>query len=481
MTITAPPLTLPQKEYDPSGVKHNVWYVVSVCLVAALGGFLFGFDTAVISGSIDALNRLFSLTPAQTGWAVSNVIIGCIIGALLAGKLAERFGRKKALCIAAVLFIVSIAGVALCHSFTTFVIFRMLGGVGVGLASVVSPMYMSEVAPKDMRGRAVGMQQFAIVLGQSAVFFSNYLIARGHTPDWIMDVGWRWMFCVGIVPCVAFLITVFIIPESPRWNVINGFEDKAFKTFSRISDPAHAKHLIDDIKSSLIAEQQWQGKKGMLLSPEVIFILMVGCMIAVFNQLTGINAIMYYAPEILKNVMGSMESALLQTSLLGAVFVLGNALGLYLIDKTGRVKLMYISSIGCAIGLLLASFSLYMQAYGYLAIGGLMIFLVAFSVGWGVASWTLVSEIFPNRIRASGMGIAIGCQWIAAFIVAQLFPIISENAWLKDNFHGAFPMWIFVVLMVISLYLIHRFIPETKGISLERIEGIILARRRTQH
>ncbi|RPH30349.1 MFS transporter [Buttiauxella warmboldiae] len=479
MAVSVPHCSPEEGTYDPRKVHHDIWYVLRICFVAALGGFLFGFDTAVISGSIDALNTLFALTPAQTGWAVSNVVIGCVIGALLAGKIAGSLGRKKALCIAAILFIVSIVGVALSYSFSAFVSYRMIGGVAVGLASVVSPMYMSEVAPKDMRGRAVGMQQFAIVLGQSVVFFTNYLIARGMPQEWIVNTGWRWMFCVGIIPCIAFLITVFLIPESPRWNVMKGFDNRAFKTFERISDASHASHLVNDIKRTLAVEQQTGGKKINFRSPDLFFILMVGCTIAVFNQLTGINAIMYYAPEILKNVMGSMESALLQTSLLGAVFVAGNALGLWLIDKTGRVKLMYTSSSGCALGLLIASFSLYTETHGYLAVAGMMLFLVAFSVGWGVASWALVAEIFPNRMRSAGMGIAIGCQWIAAFIVAQLFPMISENVWLKETFHGAFPLWIFVGFMLLALWLIHRFIPETKGVSLERIEQVVLSRRRT--
>lgn len=463
---------------QPKVRRHNTSYVIFICAIAALGGLLFGYDTAVISGAIGPLQDYFGLTAAEKGWAVSNVVVGCIFGALLGGLLANRYGRKSALIIAAILFTVSALGAALAPSFIVFVSFRIVGGLGVGIASVVSPMYMSEVSPKDMRGKAVGMQQFSIVFGQSVVFYVNYYIAKGMSPEWIIDLGWRWMIGSGVVPCILFLLTVFFIPESPRWNVSRQRDEKALATLAKISNMQHAQNLLKEIKNSLLQDKKntvtsW----STLLQPGLFYILLVGCAIAALQQITGINAVMYYAPEILKSVAGSTEGALLQTTWIGLIFIFGNALGMYLIDKTGRRPLMFVGTIGCIVGLLICSWALYHQDKGYLALFGLLIYIVAFAISWGVACWTLIAEIFPNRIRATGMGIAVCCQWIAGFVVAQTFPMMSENATLTAYFHGAFPMWIFVACCLVCFWFIARFVPETKGVSLEQMEQHMLSHR----
>jgi len=279
--------------------KHNTGYILRICGIAALGGILFGYDTAVISGAIESLKTYFNLSPAETGWAVSNVVIGCVVGAFAAGPLAGRYGRKKALMLAAVLFTISAVGSSLAPTFTWFVIYRIIGGLAVGIAATVSPMYMSEVSPKDMRGRALSMQQFAIVFGQIVIFYVNFKIASIASEAWLVEMGWRWMFASGVLPCILFCILVFIIPESPRWSVMVGRDDQALAMLTKVSNAEHAKKVLQEIKDSIKQDQQASQKKLSYADKRVRFILFVGCMIAMLQQVTGVNVMMYYAPVVL--------------------------------------------------------------------------------------------------------------------------------------------------------------------------------------
>lgn len=280
--------------------KHNTGYILRICGIAALGGILFGYDTAVISGAIEALKAYFDLSPAETGWAVSNVVIGCVVGAFGAGPLAGRYGRKKALVVAAFLFTVSAVGAALATTFTWFVIYRIIGGLAVGLAATVSPMYMSEVSPKDMRGRALSMQQFAIVFGQIVIFYVNFKIASYASEAWLIEMGWRWMIGSEVIPCLLFTALVFVIPESPRWSVMVGRDDQALAMLTRVSNAEHAKSVLREIKESLRQDEQHRKQKLNYGDVRVRFILFVGCMIAMLQQVTGVNVMMYYAPVVLK-------------------------------------------------------------------------------------------------------------------------------------------------------------------------------------
>ncbi|MBC3380372.1 sugar porter family MFS transporter [Serratia fonticola] len=460
--------------------KHNTGYILRICGIAALGGILFGYDTAVISGAIEALKAYFDLSPAETGWAVSNVVIGCVVGAFGAGPLAGRYGRKKALVIAAFLFTISAVGAALATTFTWFVIYRIIGGLAVGLAATVSPMYMSEVSPKDMRGRALSMQQFAIVFGQIVIFYVNFKIASYASEAWLIEMGWRWMIGSEVIPCLLFTALVFVIPESPRWSVMVGRDDQALAMLTRVSNAEHAKSVLREIKESLRQDEQHRKQKLNYGDVRVRFILFVGCMIAMLQQVTGVNVMMYYAPVVLKTVTENAQEALFQTIWIGVLQLVGSVIGAMLMDRLGRIPLMRWGTLGTIVGLLITSYALYTQATGYFALFGMLFFMVFYAMSWGVGAWVLVSEIFPNRMRSQGMSIAVGCMWLANFVVAQSFPMINDQPYLFSTFHGAFPMWVFAACCLFSYWFIARFIPETKGVSLERMEDVVMAKRYRQ-
>ncbi|MFK4133115.1 sugar porter family MFS transporter [Pseudomonas luteola] len=460
--------------------RHDIGYVLRICAVAALGGILFGYDTAVISGAVDSLRAYFSLSAAETGWAVSNVVIGCVVGALSAGWVAGCLGRKKALVLAAVLFTVSAVGAAVVDSFVWFVIYRMIGGLAVGLAATVSPMYMSEVSPKNMRGRALGMQSIAIVAGQVIVFTVNYLIARDVAAEWLVDYGWRWMIGSEVVPCILFCIMVFTIPESPRWQVMVGQDDKALKTLTRISNAEHAGHLLAEIKDSLKQDRQGRPQKVELRRSGLGVILFVGCMLAMLQQVSGVNVMMYYAPMVLKGVTASTESALFQTIWIGVMQLVGTLIGAWLIDRVGRIPLMKYGTIGSVSGLLITSYAMYTHQDGYLTLFGMLLFMLLYALSWGIGTWVLISEIFPNRLRSLGMSVAVCSMWIANFLVTQTFPMINDHPYLMSTFNGAFPMWLFAGFGVFSYWFVIRFVPETRGVSLEKMEGVMLTKIRRQ-
>ena len=460
--------------------KHNTGYILRICGIAALGGILFGYDTAVISGAIEALKSYFDLSPAETGWAVSNVVVGCVVGAFGAGPLAGRYGRKKALMLAALLFTISAVGSSLAPTFTWFVIYRIIGGLAVGIAATVSPMYMSEVSPKDMRGRALSMQQFAIVFGQIVIFYVNFKIASIASEAWLIEIGWRWMFASGVIPCVLFCALVFIIPESPRWSVMVGREDQALAMLTRVSNAEHAQSVLKEIKDSVRQDQQHRKQKLNYSDVRVRFILFVGCMIAMLQQVTGVNVMMYYAPVVLKTVTENAQEALFQTIWIGVLQLVGSVIGAMLMDRLGRIPLMRWGTLGTIVGLLITSYALYTQATGYFALFGMLFFMVFYAMSWGVGAWVLVSEIFPNRMRSQGMSIAVGCMWLANFVVAQSFPMINDQPYLFSTFHGAFPMWVFAACCLFSYWFIARFIPETKGVSLEKMEDVVMAKRYRQ-
>lgn len=464
----------------PGSHHHDIGYVLRICLVAAIGGLLFGYDCGVISGAVDALREYFDLSSAQTGWAVSNVVVGCIVGALGAGWIAGRLGRKKALVLSAILFTISAIGSAVVDNFVWFVIYRMIGGVAVGIASTVSPMYMSEVSPKDIRGRALGMQSFAINVGQVVVFYVNYLIAKGATDTWLVEYGWRWMLGSEVVPCMLFCLFVFSIPESPRWQAMVGQDEKALKTLTRISNDAHAHHLLREIKESLHLDRQGREQKTDLREAGMLLILFVGCMLAMLQQVTGVNVMMSYAPLILKNITSSTDSALFQTIWVGVMQLVGTIIGTYLVDRVGRLPLMRIGTIGSIAGLLLTSYALYHQNPGYLALFGMCLFMVLYAISWGVLTWVLISEIFPNKLRSLGMSLAVSSLWVSCFVVTQTFPMLNEHPVLVERFHGAFPMWLFAGCCVFAYWFVARFVPETRGVSLERMEEVMLAKLKRQ-
>ncbi|TDQ59465.1 SP family xylose:H+ symportor-like MFS transporter [Mesocricetibacter intestinalis] len=457
--------------------KHNLAYIIRICAVASLGGLLFGYDTSVISGAIDALKSYFQLSPAETGWAVSNVVIGCVIGSIFSGEIARRIGRKKTLIIAAVLFTVSAIGSALADSFFWFIVYRMIGGLAVGIAAAISPMYIAEVAPKDYRGTASAMNNFALVFGQIVIFYVNYKIAQGMTEAWLIDMGWRYMLGSEVIPCLLFCVVVGFIPESPRWDVMRNRDDLALITLSKISNPQHAKNLLAEIKESMTVNGQLQQQKIDFKRPGALFIIFVACALATFQQLSGVNVMMYYAPTVLKTITGNMESAMFQTIWIGIAQLAGIGIGAILFDKLGRLPLMKTGAIGAAVGLLITAYAMYTQNPGYLALFGMIFFMIFYAFSWGVGMWVLIGEIFPNHMRAQGLSIAVSFNWIFNFVVSQSFPMMNENPYLLEKFHGAFPMWVFSACCVIGFFFLIRYVPETKGVSLEKMESLLLAKR----
>lgn len=465
-----------EQQSQKIAITRNFSYIIKICFVAALGGLLFGYDTAVISGAIGPLSEHFGLQPFEKGFAVSSALFGCIIGALGGGALAMQLGRKKALFVASLLFSVSAVGSALAVTYESFIVFRIIGGFGVGLAAVVSPMYMSEIAPKDYRGRTIAMFQQSIVIGQLVVFVVNFLIAKGMTELWIQDVGWRWMLGSEVLPSLLFFTLLLFIPESPRWLVLHGYIDEARKILTKMSSEQHAQELIDDIEESLKSTHADHHHEISVFHPMMLPIVILGTFISAAQQLTGINVVFYYAPEILKPLAGGTENALFQNMFIGIVSVVGICIALFLIDRVGRLPLLKWGSIGCIVSISAVGFIISTNTFGYAAIIALCIYTLCFQISWGCTCWTIISEIFPNSIRSKAMGIAVGAQWLMNALVSQTFPMLNGNGYLNDVFNGGFPFWMYAIFSAVSLIVVLKFLPETKGVSLEQMH-LLMAKR----
>jgi SP family xylose:H+ symportor-like MFS transporter len=450
--------------------KNNKNYILFIALSAALGGLLFGYDTAVISGAIGNLTEYFHLTPVETGWAISSALVGCLIGAFFSDYLSNRLGRRATMLITAILFILNSVGTALPNSFTMFVLFRIVGGIGVGIASMVVPMYIAEIAPPKRRGALVGNYQLAIVIGIVVVYFVNYFIALQGDAQWNLNIGWRWMFGSEIIPSILFLVFIFLIPESPRWLLQKGKSEQAVAVLEKINAPEDVAQVQSEIQNSL--EQEDKGQWNNLVNPIYKKALFVGIGLSILQQLTGINAILYYAPEIFKSLGSSTDASLLETSILGVVNLIFTLLAIKWVDKMGRKPLLYIGSAGMTISLAAVGIFIYNEAVGNYVLPFLILFMASFSISWGPIVWVLLSEIFPNKIRSLALAISVFIQWVANFVVTQVFPSLIENQWLKDNFNGAFPFYLFSVICLFSLFFVWKKVPETKNKSLEQMDAL---------
>ncbi|WP_396175801.1 sugar porter family MFS transporter [Flavobacterium sp.] len=451
-------------------MDKNKNYILFIALSAALGGLLFGYDTAVISGAIGNLTEYFQLNPVEIGWAISSALVGCLIGAFFSDYLSNRLGRKTTMIITAILFILNSIGTALPNSFTMFVIFRIVGGIGVGIASMVVPMYIAEIAPPKRRGALVGNYQLAIVIGIVVVYFVNYFIALQGDAQWNLTIGWRWMFGSEIIPSVLYLVFIFLIPESPRWLLQKGKSTEAIAVLQKINTDEDAVQVQTEIENSLNQEDKNQWKY--LANPLFKKALFVGVGLSILQQLTGINAILYYAPEIFKSLGSAADTSLLETSILGVVNLIFTLLAIKWVDKMGRKPLLYIGSIGMTIALAAVGSFLYYDAVGNWVLPFLLLFMASFSISWGPIVWVLLSEIFPNKIRSLALAISVFIQWVANFVVTQFFPTLVENQWLNDTFNGAFPFYLFSVICLFSLFFVWKKIPETKNKTLEQMETL---------
>ncbi len=445
------------KKTEPSSA-----FVIKISIVAALGGLLFGYDTAVIAGAIGPLTIKFGLSPAMVGWAVSSAIWGCVFGAMVAGYLSDRWGRKNVLIITAVLFTVSAIGAAVPPDLNTFILARFIGGLGIGAASMLSPLYIAEIAPSDKRGRLVTLYQLAIVIGINVIYFVNMKIAESGDETWNIEMGWRYMLGSGTLPAVLFFILLFLVPESPRWLIKRKRYDEALDTLNRVNGTDKANQIFEEIKSTLNEES---GTIRELFAPGLRRAITIGMMLALFSQITGINAIIYYAPEIFKSAGFGSGSALAQTFLIGIVNTLFTFVALWLIDRAGRKKLLLVGVSGMIICLLGTGLCFHFDIVsGPWLLIFILGYIACFASSLGPIPWVIMSEIFPTKIRGTAMSLATLVLWIGVVLITQLTPVLLESA------GGAFTFWLFMVNAIILLIFTWRKIPETKNRTLEEIE-----------
>lgn len=452
-------------------------FVVRVSLVAALGGLLFGYDTGVINGAIGPLKDHFALNAAQEGWAMGCALIGCALGCALAGVLSDRLGRKKVLILSAVMFLVSAVGTAIPKTLVTFILYRIIGGLGVGAASMTSPMYIAEISPARIRGRMVSLNQLAIVLGLTVVYFVNYFIDMQGDVLWNQQTGWRWMFGSESLPALILFILVFFIPESPRWLAKQGRDSEALSILTRADGPTYAQDELAEIKATLALET---GSLRQLLEPGMRIILVLGIALAVLQQVTGINVFLYFGTEIFKQMGSETNAALRQTIIVGAVNMTFTVLAIWTVDRLGRKPLMIVGSIGMGLSLAAMGLAAYLQQTSLWLLVFILGYIACFALSVGPVTWVILSEIFPTRIRGRAMAIATICLWIANYGVSQTFPMMDKNAWLVAQFHHGFPFWIYAVFCVVLAVLVWRFVPETKGKSLEDIERFWFKNKKEQ-
>ena len=436
-------------------------YVIIISVIAAIGGLLFGYDTAVIAGAIGSIQTIFDLSPALTGWAASSAIWGCMIGVIFAGFLSDKFGRKKVLILSAILFFISAVGSSIPNNLTQFVLARLIGGVGVGIASMLSPMYISEIAPAKIRGTLVTLYQLAIVIGINLVYYINLQIASSGDAQWNLDIGWRIMLASEVIPALLFFIMLFFIPESPRWLASKGKIDSAKAIIEKINGQNKSAELLNEIQDSFKEEK---GSILVLFTSGLRMAIVVGMFLAFFSQITGINAIIYYAPEIFKNIGFGADSAMFQTVIIGTVNTIFTFVAIAFIDKYGRRTLLLWGISGMIICLggvgLMFHFELSSGPWLLLFILG---FIASFAMSLGPIPWVLISEIFPTKFRGVAMSISILMVWIGVVLITQLTPILLEGI------GGAFTFWIFMFNAIILIIFTYNMIPETKGKTLEEI------------
>ena len=443
--------------------------VLQITLVVALGGLLFGYDTAVISGATESLQIFFNLNPVELGFAAASALIGCVIGAIAAGYTSTKYGRRGALLIAALLFFISALGSAVPDQYWTFIFYRIIGGIGVGIASMVSPMYIAEIAPPQKRGALVSCNQFAIIFGMLVVYFVNYGIALMGSESWLNEMGWRYMFGSEMIPAGLFFFLLFSVPETPRWLAMRGRDEQAKELISKISKGKDLDSQWKEIKDSLV-----EVSTASITSRKILPILVIGIMLSVLQQVTGINVFLFYAPVILKSFSSSStDIALLQTILVGAVNLTFTVIAIITVDKYGRKPLMMLGAGLMAISMIAIGTAAYLNAIGGYLLVFVLTYIAAFALSLGPVTWVLLSEIFPNNVRSKALSIAVFAQWVANYAVSQTFPMMNDqNSWLFQEFNGGFPFWFYGVMGLVTIYFVHRFVPETKGKSLEELEEL---------
>ncbi len=449
---------------DLSRTEASMGFVTVVVIIASLGGLLFGYDTGVIAGANEFLQTEFHLTAAMTGLVSSSIDLGAMVGVLLAGFLGDSLGRKKALMIAGVTFIVCSLITAASNGVAMLVIGRFLGGIGIGLASLLSPMYIAEIAPARIRGRLIGSNQLAIVSGIFIVYFVNAAIVSSHTAVWNQTIGWRWMFGMGVIPGLIFFLLLFFVPESPRFLVTRGKDDNALGILRRVNGSTQAAQDLVDIRESIkeVPDSFWKE----IMSPGIRKALGIGVLLAIFQQFTGTNAVGYYAPMIFKAAGAGTNASFYDTVWIGVIKVVFVIVLMLIVDRVGRKRLLVWNGFFMAgfLTLLGIAFAL-PQMITWLVMGLVFLHTIAYELSWGGGVWIVLAEIYPNSIRGRAMSIASFALWFATYLVAQFFPILLQAI------GGTFTFWIFAVFCIIMAIFMKRVVPETSGKSMERIQS----------
>ncbi len=428
--------------------------------VAALGGLLFGFDTAVISGAEKSIQDFWDLSGFWHGFTVAVALMGTVIGALTAGKPADRFGRRNALMVVAALYLLSALGSSLSQLWVPFMIYRFLGGLGVGASSVIGPMYIAEIAPPERRGKLVAMFQFNVVSGILLAYISNYIISLLAEAN-----AWRWMFGVEAIPAVLFFAFLFGVPATPRWLILKGQSDKA-RDILKLFNVANLEKQIKTIEDSIYSEKHVQSAR--LFTKKMRYPIMLAILVAFFNQFSGINAIMYYAPRIFEVAGVARESALLQSVAIGLTNMIFTLIAINIIDRFGRKKLLLLGAAGLTVTLAMVTLDFLVASEpGTIVLIGLIGFIAFFALSQGTVIWVFISEIFPNRVRAKGQALGSFTHWAGAAIVSWIFPVFAK---LGNTTSTGTAFLIFTVIMVVQFIVVYKFFPETKGRSLEQIQ-----------
>nr|WP_321222238.1 sugar porter family MFS transporter [uncultured Psychroserpens sp.] len=452
-------------------------FLLLITAISALGGLLFGYDTGVINGAQFYLSKYFELSDALKGWVVSSALLGCFIGAIVSGKLSIQVGRKNSLIISAILFAISAFGSGLPSIFpetvSVLVTFRIIGGLGIGIASMNAPMYIAEIAPSSIRGKMVTYYQLAIVLGFFSVFLVTYFIGDTLSQEENVQFGWRRMFWSEMIPSLLFLVCLFFVPKSPRWFVLKGRNDEALKVLKMVQDDINAQNDFIEIQNS-INEETVSKTKVNYLSKVILTIIIIGTTLSVLQQFTGINAVLYYGADIFEKALGfGQEDVLKQQILLAFINVIFTFVAMFTVDKFGRKPLIYIGCLGMILGFLLLGVSLQQESVGIISLIGILVFIASFSLSMGPVVWVLLSEMFPNNIRSVAMSIAVSAQWAANFAVSQSFPVIVGSDTNNNSFwNGSLPYFIFIFFIILIIVITYKFVPETKGKSLEEVEAV---------